>query len=60
MLTPQELAVARLIQDGHSTKEAASRLFVSVKTIEYHLSNTYSKHGISSRTQLARLMHEGF
>jgi DNA-binding CsgD family transcriptional regulator len=52
-LTPQELAVARLIADGRTNRQAAAELVVSVKTIEYHLGNAYAKLGVTSRTQLA-------
>jgi DNA-binding CsgD family transcriptional regulator len=52
-LTPQELAVARLVAAGRSNREAAAEMVVSVKTIEYHLSNAYAKLAVASRTQLA-------
>ncbi|MDQ1455498.1 MAG: hypothetical protein QOH28_1118 [Actinomycetota bacterium] len=53
-LTPQELQVAIAIANGESNKEAAATLFVSTKTVEFHLSNVYRKLGVRSRTQLAR------
>ena len=52
-LTPQELQVARTLAAGRTTREAASALFLSPKTIEYHLRNVYTKLGIRSRTELA-------
>jgi DNA-binding CsgD family transcriptional regulator len=52
-LTPQERAVARLVAGGLSNRQVAAELVLSVKTIEYHLSNTYAKLGVSSRSQLA-------
>jgi DNA-binding NarL/FixJ family response regulator len=52
-LTPQELAVARLVVKGLTNREAAAELVVSVKTVEYHLGKVYAKFGITSRTQLA-------
>src|SRR5215218_2194273 len=52
-LTPQELAVARLVAAGRTNRQAAAELVVSVKTIEYHLGNAYAKLGVTSRTQLA-------
>jgi DNA-binding NarL/FixJ family response regulator len=52
-LTPQELAVARLVCRGMSNREVAAELVLSVKTIGYHLGNVYSKLGVNSRTQLA-------
>ena len=55
-LTPQELQVATVIAQGHSNKEAASALFMSPKTVEHHLSRVYTKLGLRSRTELARLM----
>jgi DNA-binding CsgD family transcriptional regulator len=53
-LTPQELTVARLVAAGHTNREAAADLQVSVKTVEVHLTRIYAKLGIGSRTQLAR------
>ena len=55
-LTPQELRVSLAIQRGLSNADAAAALFLSVKTIEYHLSNVYHKLGINSRTQLIRIL----
>jgi DNA-binding CsgD family transcriptional regulator len=52
-LTPQELAVARLVASGRTNRQAAAELVVSIKTIEYHLGNAYAKLGMTSRTQLA-------
>jgi DNA-binding NarL/FixJ family response regulator len=52
-LTPSEQRVAELVASGLSNKEVAARLFVSVYTVEAHLSNVYAKLGIRSRTQLA-------
>jgi DNA-binding CsgD family transcriptional regulator len=53
LLTPQEIQIARLLADGRTTREAAAALFLSPKTIEYHLRNAYRKLGVSSRAQLA-------
>jgi DNA-binding CsgD family transcriptional regulator len=52
-LTPQELQVALVVGRGASNREAAAALFLSQKTIEYHLSNIYRKANIHSRTELA-------
>ena len=52
-LTPSELRVARLAAAGHSNREIARMLFVTVKAIEYHLSNCYRKLGLERRGQLA-------
>jgi DNA-binding CsgD family transcriptional regulator len=51
-LTPQEQSVAHLVASGRTNRETASELIVSVKTVEYHLGNIYSKLGIRSRTEL--------
>lgn len=53
ILTPHELRVASLVRHGATNREAASALFVTPKTIEYHLASTYRKLGIRSRTDLA-------
>lgn len=57
-LTSQELQVAYAIQDGATNKEAAAALFLSTRTIEFHLGNAYRKLGLRSRTQLARLLND--
>ncbi|MBL8925424.1 MAG: AAA family ATPase [Pseudonocardia sp.] len=53
-LTPQELQVALVVAGGATNAEAAAQLFLSPKTIEYHLSNAYRKLGIRSRAELVR------
>lgn len=55
-LTAQELQVALLVAEGASNRDAAAALFVSPKTIEFHLSNVYRKLGVASRTQLVRAL----
>ena len=52
-LTAQELQVARLVADGLSNREAAAQLYLSPKTIEYHLAHIFAKLGIKTRYQLA-------
>jgi DNA-binding CsgD family transcriptional regulator len=52
-LTAHELRVARIVAAGASNREAAAALFVSPKTIEFHLGHIYRKLGLHSRTQLA-------
>ena len=52
-LTPQESAVARLVAGGMSNRQVASELFVSVKTVQFHLTHIYAKLGVSSRAELA-------
>jgi DNA-binding CsgD family transcriptional regulator len=51
-LTAQELQVARLAREGLSNPEIGDRLFISRRTVEYHLSKVFTKVGISSRNQL--------
>lgn len=55
-LTPAELAVARLVAKGCSNREAAAGLYVSVKTVEFHLGHIFTKLGIRSRRALADLL----
>ncbi len=52
-LTPRELQVALVLAEGHTTREAAAKLFLSPKTVDYHLRSVYRKLGISSRPELA-------
>ena len=55
-LTPQESSVARLVTSGRSNREIASELVVSLRTVEYHLSNVYGKLGVRSRSGLVAAM----
>jgi len=52
-LTAQELAVARLVAVGMSNRHVASELFISIKTVQFHLTHVYAKLGVSSRAELA-------
>jgi DNA-binding NarL/FixJ family response regulator len=51
-LTPQELQVARYVQQGFTNKEVAAQLFLSPRTIDAHLRNVFGKLGITARSQL--------
>jgi len=53
-LTPSERRVAELAIHGHSNRDIAQQLFITVKTVEVHLSNAYRKLGITRRDQLHR------
>jgi DNA-binding NarL/FixJ family response regulator len=55
-LTPQELQIALLLAGGKMTREAAAALFLSPKTIEYHLRHVYQKLDIHSRQELAQAL----
>ncbi|MBV8346703.1 MAG: helix-turn-helix transcriptional regulator [Mycolicibacterium sp.] len=56
-LTSQEVRIARMLAQGRTTKETAAALFLSPKTVEYHLRHVYQKLGISSRAELTAEMH---
>jgi DNA-binding CsgD family transcriptional regulator len=57
-LTPQELQVAILAAAGNTNREIGTQLFLSPKTIEWHLGHVYRKLGISSRGKLLRVLEE--
>ena len=58
-LTPQELQIARAVATGSSNKQVAAQLFLSPRTIEFHLRHVFAKLGITSRSQLAGFDLEG-
>jgi DNA-binding CsgD family transcriptional regulator/tetratricopeptide (TPR) repeat protein len=57
-LTARETQVARMARDGLSNPEIGARLFLSPRTVEYHLGNVFTKLGITSRHELNRALAE--
>jgi DNA-binding CsgD family transcriptional regulator len=58
-LTGAELRVARAVAEGLTNREVASLLFLSPKTVEFHLGRVYQKMGLRSRTELAKAVFSG-
>jgi DNA-binding CsgD family transcriptional regulator len=55
-LTAQEAQIARLAREGLSNPEIGTRLFISARTVQYHLGNIFAKLGIASRSQLSHAL----
>jgi DNA-binding CsgD family transcriptional regulator len=55
-LTPQEQQIAVMLAAGRTTRQAAAAMFLSPKTVEYHLRHVYTKLGIASRSELADVL----
>ena len=58
-LTAQEAQVARLARDGLSNPQISARMFISTRTVRYHLTKVFTKLGITSRSQLDRVLPGG-
>ena len=58
-LSPQEVRVAMAVAGGATNKQVASGMFLSPKTVEFHLGHIYRKLGIHSRAELATLVANG-
>lgn len=54
VLTPREVQVLKLILEGKSSREVADALFVSKRTVDFHLANIFEKLNVNSRVQAFR------
>lgn len=59
-LTQRELEISKLVAEGLSNKEIASKLFITEGTVKNHISNILSKLGLSHRTQIALYIIENY
>lgn len=57
-LTPQELEIAQLVASGATNREVAEELYLSIKTVEYHLTRVYRKLRVKRRNELAHALSE--
>lgn len=56
-LTPREIQILRLIEEGNPSADAANKLFISPRTVEHHLGRIYSKLNVKNRLQAINVAH---